>query len=730
MSNRTLGLFAVLALISGALLIPGCMDRHRTASVGGSGGGAQYGNQPRSTNELVKPSVKGSWSQAQSSRRRPDPRDSAPSGSLPSLDEEVWIIARHDKPKAQQARKSDDVPGTGVMMTRRETDGQQKNIALPLQRTDVAGDVQGYISSVNVSQRFYNPYDGKIEAVYVFPLPQNAAVNEFVMTIGERKIRGIIRKKNEAKRLYKQAKQQGYQASLLTQQRPNVFTQQVANLEPGKRIDVDIRYFNTLSYRDGWYEFTFPMVVGPRFNPPNHDDPIGAVPRGSARSNSKGTDVSYLAPGESSAHRVHLNLDIRAGVPIEEVVCTSHPRQASISNPDNEHATVRLPESGIKPNKDFTVRWRVAGKQLKANLITHRPDDAESGYFALTLYPPKELAELRRQPLEMVFVLDTSGSMSGKPLAQAKDAVDHALGQLTPRDTFQVIRFSDDASTFGSAPVRATDGNIDDARDYVDDLSGGGGTMMMRGLNTALDFKHDPERLRFVCFLTDGYIGNEKQILGTLHKKLGATRVFSFGVGESPNRYLMNRMAKLGRGAVAYLPLEADASDVMDQFYQRVRHPALTNLAIDWDQWQVEGTHPRRIPDLFVGRAVTVTGRMRADRSVGGNVIRIDGSAGGRQLQINVKPEAQTAAQAAGALPAVWARRQIADLYDRATYTNGHELPQQIQRVALNHSLMSAYTAFIAVDSSRRTAGEHGTTVHQAVPVPAGVKYETAVPGE
>ncbi len=228
-------------------------------------------------------------------------RDNAPAGSLPSLDEEVWIIARAkpDAPQHPQAQPQDDqIPGTGVMVTRRKQDGETKNIPLPLKRTDVHGSIHGYIASVDVAQRFHNPYDSKIEAVYVFPLPQNAAVNEFVMTIGKRKIRGIIRDRSEAEQIYKQAKQQGYTASLLTQERPNIFTQKVANIEPQKQIDVNIRYFHTLAYHDGWYQFTFPMVVGPRYNPAGQTDGIGAVARGEHGVSNQHTEVQYLKPGE------------------------------------------------------------------------------------------------------------------------------------------------------------------------------------------------------------------------------------------------------------------------------------------------------------------------------------------------------------------------------------------------------------------------------------------------
>ena len=281
----------------------------------------------------------------------------------------------------------------------------------------------------------------------------------------------------------------------------------------------------------------------------------------------------------------------------------------------------------------------------------------------------------------------------------------------------------DDASQLGPAPIRATPENIRRGVRYVRSLRSLGGTMMIEGIKAALDFPHDPRRLRFVAFLTDGYIGNEREILGELRKRLGASRVFSFGVGSSVNRYLMQRMAKLGRGAVAYVGLEDSAADVMDQFFERVSHPAMTDLSIAWGGMKVSEVFPQRLPDLFVGRPVILTGRFEGDST---EPIRISGTAGDARRSFDVPMSGHEAAKHAG-LPPVWARMKIADLFDRATYDENVELPQLIKRTALDYGLMSAYTAFVAVDSMTKTAGEHGTTVAVPVPVPAGVKYETTV---
>jgi len=597
---------------------------------------------------------------------------------------------------------------------------KEKEIPLPLKHTNVKGQISGYIATVQVTQQFHNPYDEKIEAVYVFPLPQNAAVNEFIMIIGERRIRGIIRERKEAERIYREARRQGYVASLLTQERPNIFTQKVANIEPGKEIDVNIKYFNTLAYVDGWYEFIFPMVVGPRFNPPGYTDGVGAVARGKAGISSQKTEVQYLKPGERSGHDISLAVDIDAGVAIEQVVCSSH--VITNSSPGPEKRTVKLSSRDSIPNKDFVLRYKVAGKTVKSAVVTHR--DKRGGFFTLMLYPPANLSHLKRAPMEMIFVLDCSGSMRGKPIAKAKDAIRRALKELGPNDTFQIIRFSNNASQFGPDPVPASAANIRRALKYVDSLHGSGGTMMIEGIKAALDFPHDPHRFRLVSFMTDGYIGNEAEILAAIHKRLGASRIFSFGVGSSVNRYLLDRMAKLGKGAVAYIGLDDSAGQVVDLFYDRISHPALTDVAIDWGNMKVTDVYPRRIPDLFVGRPVILTGRFNGQRST---TIRVTGKVGDLTQEIAIPLALDDSAATRPGIACVWARKKIEDLANQATYDSNSDLPGQIKQVALEYSLMSAYTAFVAVDSSRQTAGDHGVTVAVPVPVPDGVRYETTV---
>jgi Ca-activated chloride channel family protein len=597
----------------------------------------------------------------------------------------------------------------------------EKEVPVPLKHTSVTGNIDGYIASVDVTQQFQNPYSSKIEAVYVFPLPENAAVNEFVMTVGERKIRGIIREREQAEKIYNEARSQGHVASLLTEERPNIFTQKVANIEPGKQIDINIRYFNTLRYDEGAYEFVFPMVVGPRYNPPATTDGIGSVARGAHNASGQNTEVQYLAPNERSGHDVSVSLNIKAGVNIENVRCVNH--SVDIKESSESERQITLSPSDSIPNKDFVLRYKVAGEQIKTAMMTHKDDHGQ--YFTMMLYPPAELKQVQRSPMEMVFVLDCSGSMNGRPLDQARAAVTHALQKLTPRDTFQIIDFSNTASQLGPAPINATPENLRNGLAYLASLNGSGGTEMIEGLKAALDFPHDEGRYRVVSFMTDGYIGNDADILHAIAQKTGDSRIFSFGVGQSPNRYLMDRMALLGRGAVAYLSLNDDPVQIMEQFHESISHPAMTDLSINWGSMNVTDVYPQIVPDLIVGRPVVLTGRFTGEPGT----VTVNGRTGMQPVSYSVALDARDANKEHKGIGAVWARLKIADLMAQVSRTpdQAEQIQQSVLRTALDYSLMSALTAFVAVDSMTKTEGAFGTTVAVPVPVPEGVRYDTAV---
>src|SRR5262245_46190569 len=410
------------------------------------------------------------------------------------LADELWVISKPEQPVAQ-AQANDENPGAGALMAK--LPGKTEQVPVPLKHTDVRATIAGYIATVNVQQQYHNPYSEKIEAVYVLPLPQNAAVNEFLMTIGDRKIRGIIRERAEAEKIYNEAKSQGYVASLMTQERPNIFTQSVANIEPGKAIDIDIKYFHTLEYVDGWYEWVFPMVVGPRFNPPGYSEGIGTKAHGQAVGvTGQKTEISYLRPNQRSGHDISVSVNLDAGVKIEKVESVNH--KIKTESPEVGLTHVTLDPSDSIPNKDFVLRYKVAGDKVKSAIMVQRDPKGDGGYFTLMLIPPDSMRDLPRQPLEMVFTLDVSGSMSGAPIEQSRAAIRYALTHMRPDDTFQVIRFASNSEAMSEKPLPATQGNVARALRYINETEAGGGTMMLEGIRKSLNFPSDPSRLRFV----------------------------------------------------------------------------------------------------------------------------------------------------------------------------------------------------------------------------------------
>ena len=637
----------------------------------------------------------------------------------PGVEEEIWIIARDD---AALDDVEPDGPGTGCMLAR-HLDAEDEAIPVPLKHTDVRAAIDGFVATVDVTQSFHNPFTTKIEAVYTFPLPSNSAVHEFVMVIGERRIRGLIREREEAERTYLEARRQGYTASLLVQERPNVFTQAVANIEPGKEIDVEIRYIHTLTHHDGWFEYRFPMVVAPRYNPAPTTDGIGAIPRGENGASGQEAEVSYLRPTERSGHDISLAVLLTTGMAPAELHSPTHAVDVAPEDEMTTRVTLRAHDS--IPNRDFVLRYRLGGDRLRGALTTSKRGG--EGYFALLLMPPTDPASLPREAIELVFVVDRSGSMSGSSMDLAQRAVRHTLQQLTPADTFNIVSFADDTDSFRREAVAVTEDRLRDGLRYMKGLDAGGGTEMVGAVRAAFPKGGDGERKRCVAFLTDGHVGNEAEVLELVAERLGAARVFSFAIGSASNQYLAESMARLGRGAVAFLGADDDPRDVMDRFLDRVTHPALTEVEIHWAGLQTADIYPKRIPDLCAGRPVVVTGRFAGHA---GGPIEVEGSRGGRRVRFALDAAWDAPGQAG--IPLVWARRKLASLADEALVHGRFEEAgwrSEVRDLALAHGLLSDFTAFLAVDSARRTEGDHGVTVPVPVPVPEGMRYETTVGG-
>ena len=593
----------------------------------------------------------------------------------------------------------------------------------PLKHTDVQASISGFLARVTVTQEFENPYEDKIEAVYTFPLPQNSAVDDLTIVVGERTILGKIKEREEARKIYEAAREAGHVAALLDQERPNIFTQSVANIEPGKKVTVTISYVETLKYEEGSYEFSFPMVVGPRYIPGNATGRSGG---GWAPDTDQVPDASRITPpvtpkGIRAGHDISIAVSIDAGVPIQGLAAKLH--DVITERPSESRAAVRLAKKSVIPNKDFVLNYEVAGKEIEDTVLAHY--DGKGGFFTMILQPPEQVTAEDVTPKELVFVLDTSGSMNGFPIEKAKETMDLALEGLYPRDTFNLITFAGDTQVLFPAPVPATPENLRKAQAFLASRRGGGGTEMMKAIRTALDPTDSQEHVRIVCFMTDGYIGNDMAIIDEIQKHPNA-RIFSFGIGNSVNRFLLDKMAEHGRGEAEYVTLQDDGSAAARRFHDRVRNPLLTDISVDWSRMPVSDVYPKHIPDLFSAKPVILTGRYSG--AARGEIV-LQGKMSGRDFERRIPVNFSSSAREHGVLAKLWARTRIDDLMarDYAGIQQGSadpEVRRQITRLGLDYRLMTQFTSFVAVEEQLITEGGKARRVEVPVEMPQGVSYE------
>ncbi len=635
----------------------------------------------------------------------------------------IALIAQWNSPSIVSAQDQKITQGTLQVV---DSAGNAKAVC-PLKHTDVKAQISGFLSRVTVTQEFENPFKEKIEAVYTFPLPQNAAVDDMTMMVGDRTVRGKILRREEAQAVYEAAKNNGQTASLLAQERPNIFTQSVANILPGEQIKITISYVETLKYEDGSYEFVFPMVVGPRYVPGNA---TGAQSTGFSPDTDRVPDASRITPqpapaGMRAGHDISIDLMLDAGVPIDALNSKTH--EVVIERADERRVHVALKDQATIPNKDFILRYDVAGKQISDALLTH--STGHSGFFTLILQPPERVTAEDVTPKELVFVLDTSGSMSGFPIEKAKETMKLALDNLYPYDTFNLITFSGDEHILFPEPVPATKENLAKAQAFLETRQGGGGTEMMKAIKASMDPSDKSDHVRIVCFMTDGYVGNDMEIIGEVQKHPNA-RVFAFGIGSSVNRFLLDGMAKYGRGEVEYVGLNDDGSAAAKRFHERIRNPLLTDISIDWNGMTVSDVYPKTMPDLFGAKPVILSGKYSGN---GKGVIRLKGKMSGRDFVREIPVDFSSTEQH-DVLATLWARNRVDDLMSQDF--NGaqrgamkDDVKQAITQLGLDYRLMTQFTSFVAVEEMIMTDGGQPRRVDVPVEVPEGVNRD-AIFGE
>lgn len=648
----------------------------------------------------------------------------------------VWcsgVFAQAQQPALPQKQST---PGGELLIL--DKDGK-KQIACPLALTDVQAELAGLSGRVRVRQIFRNPLAQKIEAIYVFPLPPEAAIDDMTMTIGTRKIKGQIKPREEARAIYEAAKSKGQTASLLDQERPNIFTQSIANIAPNAEIVIEISYVETVKFEDGVYEWVFPTVVGPRYMPGNATGKTGSgwspdttqVPDASKISPPVAPPSTPGAPSMRTGHDISISVRLNTGDGSElgEVGSTLHPVKV---RRDKMGATVSLSNEKEIPNKDFVLRYRLGKGEIDNSFVTQT--DGKGRFFSLVLQPPARVTRTQSLPRELIFVLDTSGSMSGFPLEKSKAVMKRALDAMGAKDEFNLITFSGATRVLWESPRANTPQNREEAQKFLDSQQGGGGTEMMKAINTALEGQ-DAERLRVVCFMTDGYVGNDMAIIDAIQKNAKTARVFSFGIGNSVNRFLLDGMAQAGRGAAEYVLLASDADNAADRFFERINAPVLTDISVDWGDLPVEEIYPKAIPDLFSAGSIVIRGRLSSHLKAGTEnaaiiTLRGKNAAGAFERRVRVTPmNAVSVPSQNASLPTLWAREKISYLMmqNMAGLQSGSfpkELKDEITALGMEFRLMTQFTSFVAVEEKTVVVDGESLTIAVPVEMPDGVSYQ------
>jgi Ca-activated chloride channel homolog len=601
-------------------------------------------------------------------------------------------------------------------------------IPTPILKTDVRISVTGIIARATVSQEFINPGRGPddwAEGIYVFPLPETAAVDHLRMKIGERIIEGQIKERAEAKKVYEQAKAAGKRTSLVEQERPNIFTTSVANIPPGGRMTVEIEYQETVRYNQGTFELRFPMIVGLRYIPGTpivmEDQPIG---HGWSRDTDQVTDASRITPpvehpGNGPINPVSLAIDLAPGFPLGTVASPYH-QILTIAEPDgSRHITLR--QDRVPADHDFQLTWQPAPNHSPTATVYIERGNEDS--YALLMAMPSIGPDPQAPPIarETIFVIDTSGSMAGTSIEQAKAALLLALNRLTAQDRFNIVQFNSTTHLLYSQPQPVKIETLRKAVRYVEELKANGGTEILPALKMALKGAAPASHLRQVIFLTDGQVGNEDELFEVIRSQLGASRLFTIGIGSAPNSHFMRKAAEFGRGSFTHIGSTSEVKGQMDAIFRKLEHPALTDIYIEGLKTNAE-LFPSRIPDLYDGEPVLAVVKSRSLPES----VTIRGMIGARPWHSTVTLK-QPASR--DGLSIYWARQKIASIMDQLH--NGQDessIKPALLDIALTHHLVSKYTSLVAVDITPARPAEQTLHAHaMKTNLPEGQEHQAIV---
>jgi Ca-activated chloride channel family protein len=577
---------------------------------------------------------------------------------------------------------------------------------LPLKSTSASVRISGVIADVLVTQRYKNEGKTPLEAIYVFPASTRAAVYGMKMTIGKRVIEAQIKKRDEARRDYEQARDQGKSASLLEQQRPNVFQMNVANIMPGDEIRVEMRYTELIVPTDRVYEFVYPTVVGPRYSNQKAE---------TAPPSEHWVQNPYLHEGEAAPYAFDIAVDVTAGIPIRELVCPSHKVNTSWSGASV--AKIALdPSETYGGNRDYILRYRLDGDRIQSGLLLF--EGKKENFFLLMMQPPKRIAKADIPNREYIFIVDVSGSMYGFPLEISKKLMANLIGNLRSTDRFNVLLFSGGSSVMAEESLPATQENVARAIQLIERQRGGGGTELLPALKRALSLKKAENFSRTIVIATDGYVTVEEEVFDLIRNNLGNANVFAFGIGTAVNRHIIEGMAHVGMGEPFVIAKADEAPARAETFRNMIQSPVLTQVKVDFKGFDAYDVEPLAIPDVLAERPVIVFGKWRGKAK---GTVAIRGISGEGRFSDAIDIGKVKPSEANAALRYLWARHRITVLSDYNKLRASDSRIQEVTELGLQYNLLTAYTSFVAIDSEVRNTDGKPVTVKQPLPLPQGV---------
>ncbi len=579
--------------------------------------------------------------------------------------------------------------------------------SFPLKATDVRASINGAIADVVVTQTYTNEGERVIEARYVFPGSTRAAVHGMTITVGDEVVSARIVEREEAKLVFQTARAEGKSASLLEQQRPNVFTMSVANIMPGDEVVVALHYTELLVPEDGTYEFVYPTVMAPRY----------ASQTGASGEADRWDRNPYTTQASEPSTGFDIQVSLSTALPLHDIACASH--AVDVTWEGRAMAQVHLADpADFGGDRDYLLKYRLTGEEIQSGLSLYEGED--ENFFLLMVQPPERVGPSDIPPREYVFVLDVSGSMGGFPLDTAKALIGDLIGQLRPTDLFNIVMFAGGSRVMAPESIPAIDANIRQALWVIDNENGGGGTELVPALATALGLPRDESFSRTIVVITDGLVVAEQEAFEMIRSNLNRTNVFSFGIGSSVNRHLIEGIARAGQGEPFVVTEAAEAAAAAARFRDYVGAPVLTSMKVAFHGFEAYDIEPQILPDLFAQRPILVMGKWRGRRTgeIEVSGMRPTGPYVQRFRLRDAKP-----AEENSALRSLWARQTVARLSDFSSMPD-RDTVSRITSLGLTYSLLTRFTSFVAVVETVRNPGGDADSVTQPLALARGISVQ------